>query len=91
MDWKIFLTTFITLFVAEMGDKTQFAALAASAGSKATPSVLLGVVLGLSLAGGLGVIAGKFLGNFIDPNQLKWLSGSLFIAVGLWVLFSKPS
>lgn len=88
MDWKIFLTTFITIFIAEMGDKTQFAALAASAGSKSTISVWTAVVLALALAGTIGVIAGKFLGQFVSPQTLKYVSGGLFIAVGVWVLLS---
>ncbi|MCP4915028.1 MAG: TMEM165/GDT1 family protein [Oligoflexia bacterium] len=89
MDWKVFASTFAMIFIAEMGDKTQFAALAASAGSKSTFSVLLAVVLALSAAGVLGVIAGKYLGNFIDPQNLKWVSGPLFVGVGLWIMLSK--
>jgi len=89
MDWKIFATTFATIFLAEMGDKTQFAALAASAGTKSTLTVLAAVVLALALAGALGVLAGRLIGQFIDPQQLKWVSGSLFIAIGIWILVSK--
>lgn len=89
MDMNVFTSTFILIFLAEMGDKTQFAALAASAGTKSTWSVLLAVVLALSLAGVLGVLAGKLVGNFMDPRYMKWVSGPLFIAVGLWTLFSK--
>ena len=72
-----------------MGDKTQFAALAASAQTRSTLSVLLAVVLALACAGALGVIGGRVLGEFIDPATLKWISGSLFIAVGIWVLVAK--
>lgn len=86
MDWKIFFSTLITIFLAEMGDKTQFAALAAGSKSESTLSVLLGVVLGLSLAGIMGVLFGKALGSFINPIYLKYISGTLFIAVGIWVL-----
>ena len=89
MDWKVFFTTFTMIFIAEMGDKTQFAALAASANSKSTLSVLLAVVLALSCAGILGVIAGKYLGEFISPQHIKWVSGSLFVGVGIWILVSK--
>ncbi|MCB0384033.1 MAG: TMEM165/GDT1 family protein [Bdellovibrionales bacterium] len=89
MDWKVFASTFVTIFVAEMGDKTQFAALAASAGSKSTMTVLLAVVLALSLAGLLGVVAGKYLGAWLDPRQVKWVSGSLFILIGVWILAGK--
>ncbi|MCB0391459.1 MAG: TMEM165/GDT1 family protein [Bdellovibrionales bacterium] len=89
MDWQVFFTTFSMIFIAEMGDKTQFAALAASANSKATGSILLAVVLALSTAGILGVIAGKYIGVFIGPQAIKWISGSIFIGVGIWVLISK--
>ncbi len=89
MDWQVFFTTFTMIFVAEMGDKTQFAALAASAGSKSTTSVLLAVVLALSFAGVLGVVAGKYLGEFISPQHIKWVSGTLFISIGIWILAGK--
>lgn len=89
MDWKVFFTTFTMIFIAEMGDKTQFAALAASAGSKSTISVLLAVVLALSTAGVLGVVAGKYLGEFLSPQMIKWVSGTLFIGVGVWILAAK--
>jgi len=89
MNWQLFSTTFITIFLAEMGDKTQFAALAASAQTRSTLSVLLAVVLALATAGTLGVLAGRVLGEFISPQALRWLSGGLFIAVGLWVLSGR--
>jgi putative Ca2+/H+ antiporter (TMEM165/GDT1 family) len=89
MDWKIFASTFITIFLAEMGDKTQFAALAASSQTKSTASVLLAVVLALGLAGALCVIFGKYLGEFLSPQLTKYVSGTLFILVGIWVLTGK--
>lgn len=89
MDWKIFASTFITIFLAEMGDKTQFAALAASSQTKSTTTVILAVVLALGLAGALGVVFGRFLGTVISPQIMKYVSGTLFILVGVWVLTSK--
>ena len=89
MNWQIFAATFTTIFLAEMGDKTQFAAVAASAGTRATVSVLLGVVLALSLAGVLGVLAGRMVGEFIPAAAMRWVSGGLFIAVGIWVLSGR--
>lgn len=86
MDWKIFTSTFLTIFIAEMGDKTQFAALAASASSKSTYSVMLAVITALTLAGAIGVIAGNYLGSIIDLKYLRWISGSLFIGMGLFIL-----
>lgn len=89
MDWKLFAATFVTIFLAELGDKTQFAAVAASAQSRSTLTVLLAVILALSTAGALGVIAGKFLGLYLSPEITKYISGILFIAIGLWVLMSR--
>ncbi|MGH1469298.1 MAG: TMEM165/GDT1 family protein [Bdellovibrionales bacterium] len=87
MDWKVFSATFITIFIAELGDKTQFAAFAVASQSKSTTSVLLGTILALSIAGALGVLAGSFLGNFVDPTKIKFFSGSAFILMGIWILF----
>lgn len=89
MDWKIFASTFVTIFLAEMGDKTQFAAMAASSQSKSTLTVLIAVVLALGLAGALGVVFGRFLGAFLNPQVMKYVSGTLFILVGIWVLTGK--
>lgn len=86
MDWKIFTATFVTIFLAEFGDKTQFAAMAASAGTSSRMSVLLAVVLALSLAGVLGVVAGGLVGQFLDPRITRWVAGILFIGVGVWML-----
>jgi len=89
MDWKLFTTTFLTIFLAEMGDKTQFAALAASSQARSTWTVWSAVVLALVLAGTIGVLGGRVLGQFLQPQMMKWVSGTLFILVGAWVLVSK--
>jgi putative Ca2+/H+ antiporter (TMEM165/GDT1 family) len=87
MDYKIFLTTFITIFLAEIGDKTQFAAIAAASQSKNLFPIWLAVTLGLVCAGTLGVLFGGLLGQFLNPVVMKYISGGLFIVVGLWILF----
>ena len=60
MDWSIFTTTFLTIFIAEIGDKTQFAALAAASQTKSVSSVLLATILALSLAGGIECLLGAY-------------------------------
>ena len=77
------------LRIAEIGDKTQFAAIAASAQTKSIFSVLLATVLALAVAGSLGVIAGSFLSQFIDPTKMKYVSGSTFLIMGLWILLKS--
>ena len=85
MEMKLFAATFATIFIAELGDKTWFAAIAAAAQSERVWEVLLGVVLALALAGALGVLAGRVLAAYLEPNLMRWLSGGLFIAMGLWI------
>ncbi len=89
MDFKVFSATFITIFLAELGDKTQFAAMAVSATTTSTTSVLLGVVFALALAGTLGVLAGSLLGNVLNPQMMKYISGALLILMGAWILIKK--
>ncbi|MFZ4712534.1 MAG: TMEM165/GDT1 family protein [Bacteriovoracaceae bacterium] len=89
MDWKVFWMTFGTVFIAELGDKTQLAAMSLSASSNKTVEIALGVVIALSLAGILGVLAGKILSGFITPELMKWLSGTLFIIMGIFILVKK--
>jgi len=89
MEWKIFASTFITIFLAEMGDKTQFAALAASSQTKSTLTVMVAVVSALSLAGVLGVLFGRYLGELLNPQTMRYVSGVLFLLVGIWVLTVK--
>ncbi len=86
MDWKIFGATFITIFLAEMGDKTQFAAMAAAAQSKSIYPIWGATVLALALAGTLGVLFGAFLGQYIDEQKMRYISGSAFVIMGLWIL-----
>ena len=89
MDWSIFSATFLTIFIAEFGDKTQFAAMAAASHSKSTYSVLLATILALALSGVIGVAAGSLLGKFIDPQKMKYISGIAFIVMGTWILIKK--
>ncbi len=85
MDWKLTLATFTTIFVAELGDKTQVATIALASQSKSTLSILIGVVVALALAGIIGVFAGRLFAQFINPQILKYTAGSLLIVMGIWM------
>jgi putative Ca2+/H+ antiporter (TMEM165/GDT1 family) len=90
MDWKIFMTTFLTTLISEMGDKTQIATMSISSQTKSTGSVIAGAILGLCIAATFGILVGRFLGNALNPQVVRIGSAVLFIGIGLWVLFVKP-
>jgi len=77
-----------TIFLMELGDKTQIAAIGFA--SKYRPMfVYLAVVLGMALCTVLSVVIGKTAATFIPLKYLKIFVGILFIAVGIWTLLSK--
>ncbi len=89
MDWKIFLTTFGTIFLAELGDKTQLATIMMTSKTKLPLSVFTGASLALCLATLAGVLLGEGLIALVPQNILKKAAGSVFIAIGLWTFLSK--
>jgi putative Ca2+/H+ antiporter (TMEM165/GDT1 family) len=86
VDKKLFWTTFGTVFLAELGDKTQLAAMTASAKSGALLTVFLAASAALVCATALGVLVGGALFKAIPEHALKWVAGLAFIGVGIWVL-----
>jgi len=90
LDLRLFATVFVTIFVAELGDKTQLATLLyASDASHPKLTVFAASASALVLASAIGVLAGRLLSNFADPRALRWIAGVGFVAVGLWVLWSR--
>ena len=87
MDLKLFATVFGTIFIAELGDKTQLATLLyASDASHPKLTVFMASAAVLVLTSALGVLAGSLVAEFIDPAVVRWVAGLGFIGVGLWVL-----
>ena len=87
MALKTFFFVFGTVFLAELGDKTQLATLLfASDRASDKLVVFLGAALALVLAAGIATLAGDLLARHVDQKLLQYVSGAMFIAVGLWVL-----
>jgi putative Ca2+/H+ antiporter (TMEM165/GDT1 family) len=87
MDLKIMLTVFITVFLAELGDKTQLATMLFAADKQVSKwTVFAGAALALVATSALGVVAGSAISNIISPKQLQLIAGAGFIAIGLWTL-----
>jgi len=89
MDWRVFWVTFATVFLAEMGDKTQLAALTMTAETGVPWTVLAGACVALCLATCLGVACGSILSACISPALLKKLAGAAFIIIGGLMLLGK--
>ena len=78
-----FWTVAISFFLAEMGDKTQFATITMAAQYRDFLPVLLGTTLGMVAADGFGVIAGVVLHKRIPEKTVKWIAVIIFIGCGL--------
>jgi len=89
MDFKLFATVFSTIFIAELGDKTQLATLLyASDASHPKWTIFAASATALVLTSALGVLAGAFVAEHVNPKAIRWIAGLGFIGVGAWVLFS---
>jgi len=74
-----------TVFLAELGDKTQLAALLLSAESGRPVVVFIGASLALISSSLVGVLLGRWLSRVLPPQQLERMAGILMIALGLWL------
>jgi Ca2+/H+ antiporter, TMEM165/GDT1 family len=87
--WTAFWTTFGALFLAEMGDKTQLAAITLAAQTRSPLSVFLGAALALALVSLIGVGVGTVLGEYLPENILRKAAAVAFILIGMLMLWGK--
>ncbi|MBE9176389.1 TMEM165/GDT1 family protein [Synechocystis salina LEGE 06155] len=87
MDWQLFGLSFITVFLAEIGDKSQLAAIALGGSAKSPRAVFFGSVTALILASFLGVLAGGSLAQFLPTKLLKALAALGFTVMALRLLW----
>lgn len=84
--WQVFLSTFITILLAELGDKTQLTTLLMSAESQKPWIVFLGAGSALVLTSLLGVLLGRWLATQIQPRTLNVAAGLLLITIAATIL-----
>ena len=90
MSWRIFFSVFTTVFLAEIGDKTQLATMLFAADREVNKWVVFaGAAAALVLAAGIGVLVGAQVERFVKPSTLKIIAGIGFIAIGIWTLVSR--
>lgn len=85
--WRLIATTFSTVFLAELGDKTQLATLGIAAESGAKWAVFAGSAAALVLSSLIAVVAGEWVAKMVPPLLLKRAAGVLFLVLGAWTLF----
>lgn len=89
MEWKLFLTIFAAVFVAELGDKTQLATMLFAADEDVNKFlVFAAAALALVVTSALGVMAGSMLAAYINPKYLQYVAGFGFIAIGAVTLYT---
>ncbi|WP_377478212.1 MAG: TMEM165/GDT1 family protein [Microcoleus anatoxicus] len=89
--WAIFASTFVTIFLAEIGDKTQIAVLLMTAESHNPWIVFAGAGSALVATSLLGVLLGRWLASRIDPRTLERLAGGILLGISailLWEVIS---
>lgn len=92
MDPRLFATVFASVFVAELGDKTQLATLLYSArAGNPKLTVFAASASALVLTSAIGVLAGGWVSQHVSPRLLQWAAGIGFIAIGVWILWSQGS
>ena len=80
----ILISTFISVFIAELGDKTQIATLLLSAESGKPIIVFLGAALALICSTLFVVILGRWLSTNISQIRIQFISGVLMLSIGIW-------
>jgi len=87
MDWRVLGTVFASVFIAELGDKTQLATMLFASDKETSKLIVFaGAALALIVTSAIGVLAGSVISQFISEKHLRYLAGVGFIAIGLWTI-----
>ena len=90
--WKLALSTFVLIFFAELGDKTQLATLAFAAQSRLFLPVFIGAAAALVATTAIATLVGTVMARTLPTVPIKVVSGILFIGFGIFTLYQalKP-
>jgi putative Ca2+/H+ antiporter (TMEM165/GDT1 family) len=86
VNFQVLGSTFLMIFLAELGDKTQLSTFAYASQSRSPLSVFLGASLALVCTSFLGVVLGGVLGRFVPERIMKFLAAAVFLGFGAWTL-----
>jgi putative Ca2+/H+ antiporter (TMEM165/GDT1 family) len=89
VDLKVFASTFLLIFLAELGDKTQLAVLALSAKEKTPLTIFVSAVVGFAAATLLAVVIGTIGAKYLPINLVEKIAAIAFIVIGILIFFDK--
>ena len=89
MDYKLLAASFVSIFFAELGDKTQLATLSLAAGGSSRWAVFLGSALALVATSAIAVLVGASVAKVVSPQLLRRGAGVMFVVLGLVFLFGR--
>ena len=86
LNFKLIASTFVMIFLAELGDKTQISTFALATNSRSMLSVFLGASGALVLTTLIAVVLGGVIGRFVPEKLIKIVSAAVFIGFGVLTL-----
>ena len=87
MDFRVLGTVFVSVFIAELGDKTQLATMLFAADKDTSKlTVFVGASLALVATSAIGVLAGSVVSQYVSEKTLSYVAGIGFILIGIWTL-----
>jgi putative Ca2+/H+ antiporter (TMEM165/GDT1 family) len=89
LDWKLTVSTFALIFVAELGDKTQLTTMMLAAQSDSATAVFVGAALALVLSALLGVVFGEAITRVVPAAVIHLAAGLAFIGLGILLVLGK--
>lgn len=87
--WKILITSFGVIFLAEIGDKTQLSAIALASRYRSPWVVFAGAAVAMIAATAVGISLGTLITSVLGERAVRAVSGGLFILFGLLILMGK--
>jgi putative Ca2+/H+ antiporter (TMEM165/GDT1 family) len=89
MDLKVFSLVFVTVLIAELGDKTQLATMLFATDREVSKmTIFIAASAALVVASALGVLAGSLLAAYINEKVLHYVAGMAFIAIGIYTVYT---
>jgi putative Ca2+/H+ antiporter (TMEM165/GDT1 family) len=89
VNWQIVLSTFVAVFLNELGDKTQISTMTLASSKNAPLSVFVGSAIALVLSSGIAVLVGDTVNRLVPAHVIRFAAGGVFIIMGVLKLLGK--